>query len=171
MRHRKAQISAINRSSQTLKVVLKEKDEQITSFVLEIKELGLYLTKQLRTFKVEREFLTVNKEKCDMRSRACLQKLRGWEKEQNRIKKHKGEMVDTQMWSEGILQRTGTKALRNHLEEEIRLSTLQGQTLAKELEGHRDAVLECSTKLERVKCDGDKISIAVRVMERYVLYM
>jgi hypothetical protein len=75
-------------------------------------------------------------------------------------------MVDTQMWSEGILQRTGTKDLRNHLDEEIKISMSKGQALVKELEGHREAVLECSTKLERVKCDSDKISIAVRVMER-----
>ena len=43
---------------------------------------------------------------------------------------------------------------------------VEGSELGLELEKHRHDLSECSTKLERVKCDYDKIIIALKLVER-----
>ena len=42
----------------------------------------------------------------------------------------------------------------------------EGRQLNIDLEKHRHDVSECSTKMERVKCDYDKIMVALKLFER-----
>ena len=48
-----------------------------------------------------------------------IRRIDGLKRELKRIKDHKGETVDTDVWVEGVLQRMQTKELRGYLKSEL----------------------------------------------------
>ena len=60
-----------------------------SQYLLPSTDLGVILAKQLRTFKVEKEYLLSTKEKCADKVHKCFLRTNRLKKEKERIKNHK----------------------------------------------------------------------------------
>ena len=62
-RQRRSQLDAINVSTQRLKTLAKEKDENFSSFLADLRALETLLVRKIKTMRVEKEYLIAEKNK------------------------------------------------------------------------------------------------------------
>ena len=98
--------------------------------------------------------------------RALDARLLQLRKEQARIRGYHGHFVDTTMWIQGVAFRSETESLRTFLREEIGRLLVTREGIAAELEEHREAILECSIRFEKAKCEGDKLTVALKILHK-----
>jgi len=65
-----------------------------------------------------------------------------------------------------MVQRVVTAHFKKYLREQIDKEKNMRDDLLRELDGHREAILECSLRMEKVKRDGDKITIALKILKK-----
>ena len=70
------------------------------------------------------------------------------------------------MWTEGVVYRTHTADFRKYLVEEVQNQAQKKMEILMELEKHRQSVLECSINFEKSKCEGDKLTIALKILKK-----
>ena len=75
-------------------------------------------------------------------------------------------MVDTTMWTEGVVYRTHTSDFRTYLVAEVGNQGLKRKEILDDLDKHRQSVLECSINFEKTKCEGDKLTIALKIFKK-----
>ena len=165
-RQRQAHVETVNASAQRLKVLVKEKDERIIQYVGEMQAMENHMLRQIKTIKVEKQYMTTFKDKSMYQLQLKDKHILQLKKERARLRHHPGHFIDTTMWTEGVVYRTETVPFRKYLVEEIsRQEDLRG-ALLEELEGHRLSVLACSMKFEKIKCEGDKLTIALKILKK-----
>ena len=70
------------------------------------------------------------------------------------------------MWTEGVVYRTHTADFRKYLVAEVGNQDKKRLDILSDLEKHRQSVLECSIKFEQSKCEGDKLTIALKIFKK-----
>ena len=70
------------------------------------------------------------------------------------------------MWTEGVVYRTHTADFRKYLVEEVGNQDKKRLDILSDLEKHRQSVLECSMKFEQSTCEGDKLTIALKIFKK-----
>ena len=156
----------MNFSCQRLKTLVHEKDDRLRLYQAKMRTLESFYLKKLKTIKVEKEYIQTFKDKCVYKVLVCRQRQELLRKELNRISGHQAHFVDSTMWTEGVVQRVVTKPFRKHLITEIRKEKATEASLLKELEGHRESILECSIRMEKTKREGDKITIGLKIIKK-----
>ena len=166
MESRKGSVDAVNFSCQRLKTLVHEKDDRLRLYQAKMRTLESFFLKKLKTIKVEKEYIQTFKDKCVYKVLICRQRQERLRKELIRISGHNAHYVDSTMWTEGVVQRVVTKPFRKHLVKELRLEKAMEAALMKELEGHRESILECSIRMEKTKREGDKITIGLKIIKK-----
>ena len=166
MESRRGSVDAVNFSCQRLKTLVHEKDDRLRLYQAKMRTLESFYLKKLKTIKVEKEYIQTFKDKCVYKVLVCRQHQELLRKELNRISGHQAHFVDSTMWTEGVVQRVVTKPFRKHLITEIRKEKATEASLLKELEGHRESILECSIRMEKTKREGDKITIGLKIIKK-----
>lgn len=88
------------------------------------------------------------------------------EREVLRVKQHKGALIDTDVWVEGVLQRCRTKELRQHLNTELHKAQQVLVSLVDELESARKRTFELTDIIAKMKRDCDKVSAVSKLFYR-----
>jgi hypothetical protein len=158
---REAQLHAANSCVQTLKSRMHAWDTMMTERVEDISSRKTVLAKQLRTLRAEKDYLVAEKDKVRLEEQKRALWVETLQKERLRVKDVRDLLIDTELWSVGVLQRCHTKDLKKYLKQEIERAREKLEQSQRELEQRRLVLLDCSTRLDKTKRDGDKIFIAV----------
>merc|ERR1711871_486512 len=84
--------------------------------------------------KRDREFLVAERDQLIIDKKMKDKRLLALRRELKRIEKHKGDLVDTDVWVAGVLQRARTKELIGFLDQEISAITQEIDSFKREID-------------------------------------
>jgi hypothetical protein len=123
-------------------------------------DLEIVLGKKIEKFRHEKDKLVAEKDKLRIKQMIIQKAEDGYVKELKRIKGHKMELVDTDVWIAGVLQRMHTKEFRVHLKTALKAERKKNEDVHAQLEKIRQEIIECTDRLNKLKRDCDKITVA-----------
>ncbi|RYH22833.1 hypothetical protein EON65_18680 [archaeon] len=165
-KQREQQLYVTNRNVQLLKLASHDRDRLMSTRLQELNKLEIELNNRLKEHKVVKENLLIQKDKLRMQMLTHQRRLDIVEKELLRIKGHKGKLVDTDIWMEGVMQRCVTKELKIHLKAEVQKASESKAKVGGELDGIRHQIFEVSERIAQAKRDVEKVSVAIKVLHR-----
>lgn len=165
---RQAQLDAANRSAQLLKVATQERDKLMSQRVTELYDLEMQLNKKITTLKIEKERLSVKRDRCRLQIFNHQSRVAKVEKELIRVRQHKGKLIDTDVWVEGVVQRCVTKELKQHLKSELKVARHARDEVVTELGILRSDIFNIIETISRLKRDMNKMTNVSKVLfKRY----
>lgn len=161
-RSREEQLEIANRTVQKFKLKQSERDQLMRDRLHQMGLLVKELSDKIRNLKMSRDNLTNTRNILKMKGLTVERRIDAVMKEWNRIKHVKEDLVDTDVWIEGVLQRARTKELRKHLESERDKSTKDLDLIHKDFDHHYTLIVEAGERIGLAKRDCDKLSLALK---------
>lgn len=161
---REEQLNAANRSAQHLKVSMQERDKLMNYRVQEMYKIETELTNRINSQKIEKERLVVQRDRTRINLIRYQKRIDMLEKELVRIRGHKGKLIDTDVWVEGVMQRCVTKELKNHLKNELKISQNAKEVELDDLGRIRNDIFNTVELLSKLKRDLNKIVNVAKVL-------
>jgi hypothetical protein len=163
---RQKQLYVTNRSVQVLKLASKERDVLMATRIKELYTLEAVLTKGLKAMKMEKETVIVEKDKYRMKVIQHQKRIDALAKELLRVQTHKGRLIDTDVWVEGVMQRCVTSELIEHLKtEELKADTCKAEVVVA-LDAVRKRAFDLSEIIAQKKRDCDKVGNVAKLLQR-----
>ena len=125
--------------------------------VSDLHQLESRLASSLKSLKMDKEGLLMQKNKLTVQSITVEKRLSALNKEILRVKEHTGVLIDTNVWVEGVIQRCHKKELSVHLQRELHISTEKMQSINIEVERIRQKLLDASETISKLKRDTEKL--------------
>lgn len=163
-KERENQLYTAYRNVQLLKLASKERDRLMTVRLEELNKMEMRLNDKLKEQKMVKESLLVQRDRLRVAVLTHQKRVDVVEKEINRIRGHKGKLVDTDVWVEGVMQRCVTKELKNHLKVELAKAENSKKDASGELEGIRHKIFEVTERIAQAKRDVDKVSSVTKIL-------
>eukprot|EP00981_Chlorochromonas_danica_P003055 scaffold607_cov160-Ochromonas_danica.AAC.28 len=163
-KERENQLYTAYRNVQLLKLASKERDRLMTVRLEELNKMETKLNDKLKEQKMVKESLLVQRDRLRVALLTHQKRVDVVEKEINRIRGHKGKLVDTDVWVEGVMQRCVTKELKNHLKVELAKAEKLKKDASGELEGIRHKIFEVTERIAQAKRDVDKVSSVTKIL-------
>jgi hypothetical protein len=168
-RQREQQFDAANRKVQELKVMSRERDVLLKERIHMMLNLEIKFETQIRQLKMDKENAIVDKDKLRIQDAIIVRRIEGIKRELKRIKDHKGETVDTDVWVEGVLQRMMTKELRTYLKKECQKEEDLLEECRMKTNEDREKIVMITEKISMLRRSADKIGAAGRSLQRQYL--
>eukprot|EP01038_Epipyxis_sp_PR26KG_P004789 gene4789-6716_t len=157
------QLQAANKSAQNLKIAMKERDAMMMERLQELQKLETILSIKLKEMKFNKETLTISRDKRKLECVLAQKRVEALLKEINRVKNHKGDLVDTDVWMEGVLQRCRTDELKKHLKTEHENAVKKYEVLVVDVKQIAIRIFDTTDHISKVKRDVDKLSHVSRL--------
>lgn len=165
-KERAQQLYAANRNVQLLKLASHERDRLMLVRLEEINKMEITLNDRLKEQKMVKENLVIQKDRLRVQLITHQKRLDLVEKELNRIRNHKGKLVDTDVWVEGVVQRADTKTLKKKLKGNIVECNALKKDVMGELEVIRHEIFEVTERIAQAKRDVDKVTNVGKLLNR-----
>ena len=163
---REAQLSAANRSVQSLKITTNECNDLMHQRIKQMHDLEEKLTRRSNDCRKDKDRYIEEKEKLKMKEIGISRRIKTLEKEMKRIKHHKGKTVDTDAWVEGVMQRSITKELKAHLKGEYQQECQKLNEMKSQIHELIEKTFLAEDNIYASKRAADKISIACRAFAK-----
>lgn len=161
-------LNCVRRSVQLLKITSRELDKLMMDKIRDLHSFESKFVKKISEIKMEKEHLVAEKDKLRVQKIMVEKRIADVDREMHRIQNHKGKLVDTDVWVEGVLQRMHTKELRQFLRSERGKAGAQLEKIVERLAEDRLEILNCTDRLGQTKRNCDRISMAARTfLETY----
>ena len=149
---REKQLDAAGRNYQRLKLRLKGLEDLMEQRLTEMRATDAKLVKRIGLLRSDREELIVRKTELEYRVKTLSLRKEALMKERERVDKHVGHFIDTDLWIEGVLQRCVTKKLKRHLRREYESVAEILPRTQEELRELQGSILELNERLNVGNC-------------------
>lgn len=163
---KEGQLNAANRCVQQLKKISGERDSLMVQRLQDMLNIENVLSNRLKELKMKKESLIVQKDRQRIALIVSQKRVDQLNKEIIRVEGHSGEVIDTDVWVEGVLQRCRTLELKNHLANEMQMAEKKVQGIIEALDSIRHNIFDVTEIIAKIKRDSDKISSVYKLFYR-----
>jgi hypothetical protein len=160
---REQQLYAANRSVQLLKLARKERDVLMAKRMEELYGVEAHFADRVKDLKMQKEGLTYKRDRLRLDMQEHQKRVDDLTKEMNRIRGHKGKLIDTDVWIPGVMQRCLTKELKKHLKQEFKKAEALVIDCEREIDVLRTQIFDLSDVTAQVKRDHTKMTKSIKI--------